>query len=98
MWDGVLLGLGLSRGDRRMADHRTLRPLERCVLRLVDDGIDEAEIGRRFRRRPEVVRREIAYPRIPRTGVAPDEERLRPLERRILKWRADGADQAEIGR
>ena len=53
-----------------MADHRTLRPLERCVLRLVDDGIDEAEIGRRFRRRPEFVKRVIAYTRIPRTGVA----------------------------
>ena len=81
-----------------MADHQTLRPLERCVLRLVDDGVDDAEIGRRFRRRPEFVRRVIAYTQIPRTGVAPDGEQLRPLERRILKWRADGADQAEIGR
>ena len=51
-----------------MADHRTLRPLERCVLRLVDDGVDDAEIGRRFRRRPEFVRRVIAYTRIPRDG------------------------------
>jgi hypothetical protein len=81
-----------------MADHRTLRPLERCVLRLVHDGVDETEIGRRFRRRPEFVSRVIAYTRIPRTGVAPEAEELRPLERRILKWRADGADHAEIGR
>jgi hypothetical protein len=81
-----------------MANHRTLRPLVRCVLRLVDDGVDEVEIGRRFRRRPEFVRRVIAYTRIPRTGVVPEAGQLRPLERRILKWRADGIDQAEIGR
>ena len=81
-----------------MPDHGTLRPLERCVLRLVHDGVDETEIGRRFRRRPEFVSRVIAYTRIPRTGVAPEAEELRPLERRILKWRADGADHVEIGR
>jgi len=81
-----------------MADHRSLRPLERCVLRLMSDGVDEAEIARRFRRRPEFVSRVIAYTRIPRTEVAPEGEELRPLERRILKWRAGGADHAEIGR
>ena len=33
-WAGVLLGLdGRAEETRRMADHRTLRPLERCVLR-----------------------------------------------------------------
>jgi hypothetical protein len=79
-----------------MADHQTLRPLERCILRLVDNGVDETEIARRFRRRPEFVRRVIAYTRIPRTGVTP--EALRPVERRILKWRAVGADHADIGR
>jgi hypothetical protein len=81
-----------------MADHRSLRPLERCILRLVDSGVDETEIARRFRRRPEFVRRVIAYTRIPRTGAAPEAEALRPVERRILKWRAVGADHADIGR
>ena len=57
-----------------MADQRSLRPLERCVLRLVDNGVDETEIARRFRRRPEFVGRVIAYTRIPRTGVAPAAE------------------------
>jgi DNA-binding CsgD family transcriptional regulator len=80
-----------------MADHGSLRPLERCVLRLMSDGVDEAEIARRFRRRPEFISRVFAYTRIPRTGDAPEAEELRPLERRILKWRAGGADHAEIG-
>jgi DNA-binding CsgD family transcriptional regulator len=81
-----------------MGDDRTLRPLERCVLRLMRDGIDEAEIARRFRRRPDFVTRVLAYTRLPRTGVAQEAKDLRPLERRILKWRAGGADHAEIGR
>ena len=81
-----------------MPDQRALRPLERCVLRLVHDGVDEAEVARRFRRRPEFVKRVIAYTRIPRSGVAPEAEELRSLERRILRWRAEGADYADIGR
>ncbi len=81
-----------------MADHRSLRPLERCVLRLVHDGVDDDEIARRFRCRPEFVRRVIAYTRIPRSGLAPDAAELRPVERRVLKWRAAGADHADIGR
>ena len=81
-----------------MADHGSLRPLERRVLRLTHDGVDEAEIARRFRCRPEFVSRVIAYTRIPRTGVTPAATQLRPVERRILKWRAGGADHAEIGR
>jgi len=81
-----------------MADHRSLRPLERRVLRLMHEGVDATEIARRFRRRPEFVSRVIAFTRMPRTGVAPEAEELRPVERRILKWRAGGADHAEIGR
>jgi hypothetical protein len=81
-----------------MADHRALRPLERCVLRLVQEGVDDTEIARRFRRRPEFVRRVVAYTRLPRTGVNQESGELRPVERRILKWRADGADYADIAR
>ena len=81
-----------------MSDHGSLRPLERCVLRLVEDGVDDSEIARRFRRRPEFVRRVVAYTRLPRTGVNRASGELRPVERRVLKWRAGGADYADIGR
>jgi hypothetical protein len=30
--------------------------------------------------------------------MAPAAEELRPVERRIMKWRADGVDHADIGR
>jgi DNA-binding CsgD family transcriptional regulator len=81
-----------------MVDHEHLRPVERCVLRLVANGVDHIEIARRFRRRPEFVDRVIAYAGMPRTSVQPALDALRPLERRILKWRAGGAAHADIGR
>jgi hypothetical protein len=81
-----------------MADHDFLRPVERCVLRLVDNGVDHIEIARRFRRQPEFVNRVIAYAGMHRSSVEPAGDALRPLERRILKWRASGAAHADIGR
>jgi DNA-binding CsgD family transcriptional regulator len=81
-------------------DTGMLRPVERRILRLIDEGVDEAEIGRRFRRTPEFVERVRAFTELPRHGGVPDEDVdvLRSVERRILKWRAQGADHAEIGR
>jgi len=81
-----------------MADHRSLRPLERCVLRLVANGVDEGEIARRFRRSPQFVGRVIAYTRVARSGPYAQRSGLRPVERRILRWRAAGADHADIAR
>jgi DNA-binding CsgD family transcriptional regulator len=81
-----------------MGDHESLRPLERCVLRLVANGVDHIEIARRFRRRPEFVDRVIAYAGMPHNSVQPPGDVLRPVERRILKWRANGAEHADIGR
>lgn len=70
----------------------SLRPLERRVLRLAADGLDDAEIGRRFRRSPEWVGRVRALAHVPRSGRRVSEDVLRPLERRVLRWRAAGAD------
>jgi len=81
-----------------MAETEALRPLERRVLRLVGDGVEDIEIGRRFRRSPEFVRRVIVYAQIPHGRAVPEAGVLRPVERRILKWRAAGAGHAEIGR
>jgi DNA-binding CsgD family transcriptional regulator len=76
-----------------------MRPLERRILRLVDEGVDEEEIARRFRRSPDMIRRVIAMARLPRVTEAqtPRGEGLRPLERRVLRWREGGAAYAEIG-
>ncbi len=77
-------------------DHR-LRPLERTVLRLTEQGLDDAEIGRRFRRSPEWVARVRALAAVPRPyGHHLRGDVLRPLERRVLRWRASGADYDEL--
>ena len=82
-----------------MTSRPALRPVERLVLRLVDEGVADAEIARRFRRSPEMIRRITAMAQFPRTAgakVVPDDG-LRPLERRLLRWRHYGASYAEIG-
>jgi DNA-binding CsgD family transcriptional regulator len=82
-----------------MTSNPALRPVERLVLRLVDQGVDDVEIARRFRRSPEMIRRITALARLPRVAVdrvAPDDG-LRPLERRLLRWRHYGATYTEIG-
>jgi DNA-binding CsgD family transcriptional regulator len=82
-----------------VAEEQTLRPVERVVRRLVDSGVGLAEVAWRLRRSPRSVKqilelstrtRTVAYPPVP-------PEALRPLERRILAWRAEGASYAEIG-
>ena len=79
-----------------MTAEHALRPLERRVLRLVRDGVGEAEIARRFRRRPDTIRRVIALADVPRSSSATRDDVLRPLERRVLRWRDDGARPTEI--
>ena len=77
-------------------DHR-LRPLERRVLRMTDQGLDDAEIGRRFRHSPDWVGRVRALSEIPRpNGHQLRGDVLRPLERRVLRWRASGADYEDV--
>lgn len=79
--------------------NRLLRPLERRVLRLVDEGVGESEIAARFRRSPDMIGRIVAMTRLPRTrgAHAAPGSGLRPVERRILRWRQRGATYAEIG-
>ncbi len=67
-----------------------LRPIERRVLRLMDDGVAEDEIARRFRRSPEFIGRVADMAGFPgrhaRPGPDLTREPLRPLERCILGW------------
>jgi DNA-binding CsgD family transcriptional regulator len=75
---------------------RTLRPVERRVLRLAEEGIDDAEIARRFQRSPEWVARVRSLAQHPRSGRHLQGDVLRPLERRVLRWRAAGAEYEQI--
>jgi DNA-binding CsgD family transcriptional regulator len=103
-----------------MTTTQGLRPVERRVLRLVDEGLDDAEIGRRFGRgeRWTAQVRFLADLDVPRTqgddgdpghgsdagdatatgsiGETDAVSRLRPLERRLLRWRAQGLDHDEL--
>ena len=76
-----------------------LRPVERLVLRLLAEGVGDIEIGRRFRRSPDMIRRIATMALLPRPPRAPadSDDGLRPLERRLLRWRHYGATYDEIG-
>jgi DNA-binding CsgD family transcriptional regulator len=82
-----------------MTEQASLRALERRVLRLRDAGLGEDEIARRFRRSPEMIRRIVVLAGLPRPRPANPvhADPLRPLERRILRWRDHGSDYAAIG-
>lgn len=75
---------------------RTLRPVERRILRLIDDGLDDDEIGRRFHRSPEWVARVRGFAQHPRSGMHLQGDVLRPIERRVLRWRAAGVDYEQL--
>jgi len=73
-----------------------LRPLERRVGRLAAAGVVHAEIGRRFRRSSDNIERILALSKLPGRQAREPQRGLRPLERRLLQWRARGASPAEL--
>jgi DNA-binding CsgD family transcriptional regulator len=77
----------------------TRRPIERRVLRLVAQGVDEAEIARRFKRSADAIGRLVVLAHLPREPrrASGTTAVLRPLERRVIAWVESGADHAEIG-
>jgi DNA-binding CsgD family transcriptional regulator len=89
-----------------MSTTEGLRPVERRVLRWADAGLGDAEIGRRFGRSERwtaQVRFLADLDRPLSAGTAAEagaetgpDHRLRPLERRVLRWRAEGADHDEL--
>jgi len=79
-----------------MLEHGALRPIERRVLRLSQEGVDHREIARRFRRSPDFIGRVIGFAQLPGRDPARGNEVLRPVERRILGWRQQGADYSDI--
>lgn len=81
------------------------RPIERRVLTLSAAGLDNEEIGRRFKRSAAMIARLIVLAELPqRSSPLPSGPSgfsagspLRPLERRVLRWREAGATPEEIG-
>jgi DNA-binding CsgD family transcriptional regulator len=70
--------------------------LERRMTQLADQGVDEEEIARRFRRSPAFVQRVMALAKVPRRGDGSRPSGLRPVERRVLKWRDRGVSVGDI--
>lgn len=73
-----------------------LRPIERRVLRLLDAGYGVDEVARRFRRGPEHITQLAELARLPGRHPGPEPEGLRPLERRVLRWRSKGLSHEDI--
>lgn len=81
-----------------MSESPRLRPLERRILRMIAEGMSTDDIAMRLRRSPAAVERFITLSRLPgRDAQAGPAGALRPLERRVLRWRDDGADYGDIG-
>jgi hypothetical protein len=81
-----------------MVERERLRPVERRIRSLVQRDVPVSDIAERFRRSPEFIERVIELSELStRTGPTSSSATLRPLERRILRWRDQGASPAEIG-
>jgi hypothetical protein len=81
-------------------DIEHLRPVERRVLRWAEVGLDDAEIARRFGRGERWAAQvrflaDLDRPAAPVSSAGPS-ERLRPIERRVLRWREQGAGHDEL--
>ncbi len=74
-----------------------LRPLERRVRRLRDDGVSVDEIAWRFRRSPGFIRRVLQLSEVERRpGSGSPAHTLRPVERVVLGSRERGVPTTEI--
>jgi transcriptional regulator len=72
-----------------------LRPIERRVLDMQQDGLSVDEIASRIKKSPEFVERLIDWTEIPRNGTKTDRY-LTPLQQRVLDMRAAGESREEI--
>ncbi len=81
-----------------MQQRRYLRPLERRVLDLTAAGNEHHDIAVRFRRSPGFIRRVHEWTDLPGREMPGGTVRgaLRPLERRVVRWRDQGEPYAAI--
>ncbi len=75
-----------------------LRPIERRVRQLLADGVPTSEIARRFRRAPETIERVRAMSdfRLSDRTASVHGDILSAMERRVLRWRAEGLPYHDI--
>lgn len=75
----------------------SLRPMERRVLTMKDEGTPIPDIADRIKKTPEFVERVIEWTEIPRSGRE-RETVLSPLQSRVLTLVAEGEDHETIAR
>lgn len=80
-----------------LAHYASLRPMERRVLAMREEGTSLTDIAERLKRSPEFVERVIEWTEIPRSG-SERESVLSPLESRVLALAAEGEDHETIAR
>jgi hypothetical protein len=69
------------------------------MTRMADSGLTPAETGRRFRRSGRYVEQVLRLARVPRRSDGepmPVGVSLRPVERRLLRWRDQGVSADEV--
>ncbi|HEX6238145.1 MAG TPA: hypothetical protein VFZ68_13180 [Acidimicrobiales bacterium] len=80
-----------------MTSTDVLRPVERRVLRWAERGLDDAAIGERFKRSEGWAAQVRRLASLEWRAQPPRrDDPLRPLERRILRWREQGVDHEEL--
>lgn len=80
--------------------YQHLRPLERVILGLRDQGASVSEIARKVGKKPGTVNRIIRMTEFKNedsTGSTQSDHPLRPLERVVLRLREEGESYGEIG-
>jgi transcriptional regulator len=81
-----------------MPDER-LRPIERRVLAMKEEGVSDAEIAHRFRRGRKFIEQVEELATLDGRDAKRRRRRagsLRPVERRILTWRDQGVSADEL--
>ena len=77
-----------------------LRPIERVVMRLHDEGCSLADIGKKVGKKPGTVTRILRMTEYKQDGL-PDQSAsdhpLRPVERVVLRLREQGETYSQIG-
>ena len=80
-----------------MDNDGALRPIERRMLKLAAAGAGDVEIAWRFRCTPKNVCQVMAFTRLARQdGRTPSPGGLRSIERRVLRWRDQGAEFTDL--